>query len=144
MPGAPPPFLVLCVLDGFGLAPAGPYNAISLARTPSWTQWWAAGPRAMLSASGEDVGLPDRLMGNSEVGHLNLGAGRIVNQPQVRITKAIRDGSFLDNPALQAACAHARQNGGALHLLGLVSDGGVHSHLDHVPGLLRLARQEGL
>ena len=141
---AAPRFLVLAVLDGFGLAPAGPHNAISMARTPAWDALWAAGPRAKLSASGEDVGLPDRLMGNSEVGHLNLGAGRIVNQPQVRITKAIRDSSFLDNPALRGACDHARATGGALHLLGLVSDGGVHSHLDHVPGFLALAKASGL
>jgi 2,3-bisphosphoglycerate-independent phosphoglycerate mutase len=138
------PFLVLAVLDGFGLAPAGPHNAIHLARKPFWDHAWATSPRAVLSASGEDVGLPDRLMGNSEVGHLNLGAGRIVNQPQVRISKAIRDGSFGANDALRAACAHARAGGRALHLLGLVSDGGVHSHLDHVPGFLALARTEGL
>jgi len=95
--------LVLAVLDGFGLAPAGPHNAISLARTPHWSAWWDAGPKTRLSASGEDVGLPDRLMGNSEVGHLNLGAGRVVNQPQTRITKAIRGGEFQQVPAFQAA-----------------------------------------
>ncbi|MEO6462721.1 MAG: 2,3-bisphosphoglycerate-independent phosphoglycerate mutase [Candidatus Eisenbacteria bacterium] len=145
-PAASParPCLVLAVLDGFGLAPAGPHNAISLARTPTWDAWWAAGPRAVLSASGEDVGLPDRLMGNSEVGHLNLGAGRIVNQPTVRITKAIRDGTFFANAALLAACHHARARGGALHLVGLLSDGGVHSHIDHLAGFLALARREGL
>lgn len=142
MAGSPPPLVVLAVLDGFGIAPPGPHNAISLARAPHWSAWWEGSPRAVLSASGEDVGLPDRLMGNSEVGHLNLGAGRIVNQPQTRITKAIRDGSFLANPVLRAACAHARERGGALHLMGLVSDGGVHSHLDHLPGFLALARQE--
>jgi 2,3-bisphosphoglycerate-independent phosphoglycerate mutase len=138
------PLLVLAVLDGFGLAPAGPYNAITRARTPFWTRAWEGAPRAALSASGGDVGLPDRLMGNSEVGHLNLGAGRIVHQPQPRITLAIRDGSFFANPALRGACAHARERGGALHLVGLVSDGGVHSHLEHVPGFLELARREGL
>ncbi len=136
--------LVLAVLDGFGLAPAGPHNAISLARTPHWDGWWAAAPRTQLSASGEDVGLPDRLMGNSEVGHLNLGAGRIVNQPLTRITKAIRTGDFLRNAALRGACAHVRKSGGALHLMGLISDGGVHSHLDHVPGFLALAKAEGV
>ncbi len=140
---APRP-LVLAVLDGFGLAPAGPYNAITLARTPHWTRWWEAGPSTQLSASGEDVGLPDRLMGNSEVGHLNLGAGRIVNQPITRITKAIRDGSFLAIPEFTAACAHAKSTGGALHLLGLISDGGVHSHLAHVPGFLALAQLHGI
>jgi len=135
---------VLTVLDGFGLAPAGPYNAITLARTPHWTRWWGDGPGTRLSASGEDVGLPDRLMGNSEVGHLNLGAGRIVNQPITRITKAIRDGSFLVLPAYTEACQHAKVNGGALHLLGLTSDGGVHSHLAHVPGFLALAKRHGI
>ncbi len=137
-PGRRP--LVLCVLDGFGLAPPGPFNAIALAQTPHWDAWWADRPHASLSASGEDVGLPDRLMGNSEVGHLNLGAGRIVFQPITRITRSIRDGSFSDNPALAAACAHVRATGGALHLMGLISDGGVHSHLDHMPGFLGLAR----
>jgi 2,3-bisphosphoglycerate-independent phosphoglycerate mutase len=144
MTGPARPPVVLAVLDGFGLAPPGPYNAITLARTPHWSRWWDTAPRAVLSASGEDVGLPDRLMGNSEVGHLNLGAGRIVNQPQTRITKAIRSGDILDNAALRAACAHARTHGTALHLLGLVSDGGVHSHVEHLPGLLALAKREGL
>ncbi len=136
--------LVLAVLDGFGLAPKGPHNAITLARAPHWNAWWDSALRTRLSASGEDVGLPDRLMGNSEVGHLNLGAGRVVNQPIARITKAIRDASFLSNEALVSAFAHARRRGSALHLLGLVSDGGVHSHLDHVRGILALARQEGV
>jgi 2,3-bisphosphoglycerate-independent phosphoglycerate mutase len=136
--------LVLCVLDGFGLAPPGPSNAITLANAPTWNGWWEGAPRTMLSASGEDVGLPDRLMGNSEVGHLNLGAGRIVNQPITRITKSIREGTFYANEALVAACAHAAGRGGALHLLGLVSDGGVHSHLDHVRGFLELARRQGV
>jgi 2,3-bisphosphoglycerate-independent phosphoglycerate mutase len=135
---------VLCVLDGFGLAPAGPHNAIALADTPCWDRWWAECPRTTLSASGEDVGLPTGLMGNSEVGHLNLGAGRIVDQPQMRITRAIRDGSFFANPAFRGACAHARERGGALHLMGLVSDGGVHSHLEHMPGFLELAKREGI
>jgi 2,3-bisphosphoglycerate-independent phosphoglycerate mutase len=136
--------LVLCVLDGFGLAAAGPHNAIALADTPHWDRWWAECPQTRLSASGEDVGLPAGLMGNSEVGHLNLGAGRVVDQPQMRITRAIRDGSFFANPAFRDACAHARERGGALHLMGLVSDGGVHSHLEHVPGFLELARREGI
>jgi len=136
--------LVLCVLDGFGLAPPGPANAITLAQAPTWNAWWETAPRTKLSASGEDVGLPDRLMGNSEVGHLNLGAGRIVNQPITRITRAIREGAFFENEALLAACAHVRASGGALHLMGLVSDGGVHSHLDHFAGFLRLARRQGI
>ena len=136
--------LVLCVLDGFGLAPPGPANAITLAQAPTWNSWWESAPRTRLSASGEDVGLPDRLMGNSEVGHLNLGAGRIVNQPITRITKAIRGGDFFGIPALLAACAHVKATGGALHLMGLVSDGGVHSHLDQFAGFLRLARRQGI
>jgi len=144
MAGPKPRPLVVAVLDGFGLAAAGPYNAIALADTSTWTRWWAEAPHATLSASGEDVGLPDRLMGNSEVGHLNLGAGRIVNQPIMQITSAIRDGSFYANAALTQACRTARDRGGALHLLGLVSDGGVHSHLQHVPGFLELARREKL
>ncbi|MEP7028691.1 MAG: 2,3-bisphosphoglycerate-independent phosphoglycerate mutase [Candidatus Eisenbacteria bacterium] len=142
-PSGPVP-LVLVVLDGFGLAPPGPHNAITLARTPHWTRFWEAGPSARLSASGEDVGLPDRLMGNSEVGHLNLGAGRIVNQPITRITRSIRDGTFQAIPAFTAACEHAKASGGALHLLGLISDGGVHSHLAHVPGFLALAKRHGI
>jgi len=136
--------VVLCVLDGFGLAAPGTGNAITLAETPHWTRWWSDAPHAQLAASGEDVGLPDRLMGNSEVGHLNLGAGRIVYQPLTRITKAIKDGEFFDNPAFTAACAHVRDNGGALHLMGLVSDGGVHSHLDHVPAFLELAKRANI
>ncbi len=136
--------LVLCVLDGFGLAAPGPHNAIALANTPHWDRWWASSPKTTLSASGEDVGLPSGLMGNSEVGHLNLGAGRIIDQPQMRITRAMRDGSFVAIPAFRAACEHVRATGGALHLMGLISDGGVHSHLEHVPGFLSLAQAFGL
>jgi len=136
--------LVFLVLDGFGLAPASPTNAISEAKTPHWDRFWSSAPRARLSASGEDVGLPAGQFGNSEVGHLNLGAGRIVYQDILRITRSIQDGSFYENQALLAACEHARQSGGALHLLGLVSDGGVHSHLSHLGGLLELARRQEL
>ena len=136
--------LVFCVLDGFGLAPASPTNAIAQARTPHWDRFWSEAPHARLSASGEDVGLPAGQFGNSEVGHLNLGAGRIVYQDILRITRSMHDGSFDANEALVGACEHARKTGGALHLLGLVSDGGVHSHIDHLAGLLELARQRGL
>jgi 2,3-bisphosphoglycerate-independent phosphoglycerate mutase len=136
--------LVFCILDGFGLAPASPTNAISVARKPNWDRFWSEAPHARLSASGEDVGLPAGQFGNSEVGHLNLGAGRIVYQEILRITRAIRDGSFFENPALVAACEHVRRTGGALHLLGLVSDGGVHSHITHLGGLLELARRRGV
>jgi 2,3-bisphosphoglycerate-independent phosphoglycerate mutase len=136
--------LLLCILDGFGLAPASPHNAIHRARTPTWDALWAGHPHARLSASGEDVGLPAGQFGNSEVGHLNLGAGRIVYQDILRITRALGDGSFFGNQVLRAACRHARERGSALHLLGLVSDGGVHSHLDHLGGLLELARREAV
>jgi len=134
--------LVFCVLDGFGLAPPSPTNAISEARTPHWDRLWSKAPHARLSASGEDVGLPAGQFGNSEVGHLNLGAGRIVYQDILRITRSIGDGSFDRNQALVAACQHARASGGALHLLGLVSDGGVHSHIAHLAGLLELAKRQ--
>jgi 2,3-bisphosphoglycerate-independent phosphoglycerate mutase len=136
--------LVFCVLDGFGLAPPSPTNAISQARTPHWDRFWSTAPHARLSASGEDVGLPAGQFGNSEVGHLNLGAGRIVYQDILRITRSIREGSFYDNPALVAACDHTQRTGGALHFLGLVSDGGVHSHLSHLAGLLELTRRRGV
>ncbi|HKA23585.1 MAG TPA: 2,3-bisphosphoglycerate-independent phosphoglycerate mutase [Candidatus Eisenbacteria bacterium] len=136
--------LVFCVLDGFGLAPPSPTNAISQAHAPHWARLWASPAHARLSASGEDVGLPAGQFGNSEVGHLNLGAGRIVYQDILRITRAIREGSFYDNEALVAACEHAKRSGGALHFLGLVSDGGVHSHLSHLGGLLELARRQSL
>lgn len=136
--------LVFCVLDGFGLAAPSPTNAISEARTPNWDRFWTTAPHARLSASGEDVGLPAGQFGNSEVGHLNLGAGRIVYQDILRITRSIRDGSFYENDALVGACEHVRRTGGALHFLGLVSDGGVHSHLSHLAGLLELARRRGL
>jgi len=136
--------LLLCVLDGFGEAPAGPGNAVSLA-TPRFLldlrQRW---PTTLLEASGEDVGLPCGLMGNSEVGHLNIGAGRVVYQEITRIDREIREGRFAQNPALLGAIAHARQNGSTLHLFGLVSDGGVHSSDAHLHALLRLAKANGL
>src|SRR5262249_32771498 len=138
------PPLVFCVLDGFGLAPPSPTNAISQARTPHWDRFWSEAPHARLSASGEDVGLPAGQVGHSEGGHLNLGAGRIVSQDNLRITRSIRDGSFYENEALVEACEHVRRTGGALHFLGLVSDGGVHSHLSHLDGLLELARRQRL
>ena len=140
---APTP-IVLCILDGFGLAAAGPNNAIHMARTPNWDGWWSSVPHSTLSASGEDVGLPAGQFGNSEVGHLNLGAGRIVAQDILRISQAIQDQSFFEIAEFIAACQHIRKTGGALHLLGLISDGGVHSHLAHLPGFLELARRQGI
>ena len=141
----PVPSVALVVLDGWGLAPAGPGNAISQARTPVFDAIWDRYPHTTLSASGRDVGLPDGQMGNSEVGHLNLGAGAVVKQDLARIDDAIADGSFFENPALQAACEAAR-NGprGRLHLVGLVSDGGVHSGWEHIEACIELAARQGV
>ena len=135
---------MLMILDGFGAAPAGPGNAISLADTPHLDAIFANYPHTTIAASGLDVGLPDGQMGNSEVGHMNIGAGRIVYQDLTRISKAIEDGSFYDNRAFHAAVDHVKANDAALHLFGLLSDGGVHSHIDHLMALLRLAAREGL
>jgi 2,3-bisphosphoglycerate-independent phosphoglycerate mutase len=132
------------VLDGWGCAPPGPGNAVELAATPVFDDLWARYPHTTLSASGEDVGLPPGQMGNSEVGHLTIGAGRIVDQDLMRINRAIESGDFFTNEALRGAFARARESGGHVHLLGLVSSGGVHSHVDHVRALLELARREGM
>lgn len=137
------PAVALIVLDGWGLAEPGPGNAVELADTPVFDRLWDEFPHATLRTSGRDVGLPDGQMGNSEVGHLNLGAGAIVNQDLTRIDIAIEEGSFAANPALTDACAKARQSG-RLHLMGLVSDGGVHSSLEHVKALLKLASDQGV
>jgi 2,3-bisphosphoglycerate-independent phosphoglycerate mutase len=139
------PSLALIILDGWGLAPAGPGNAISLADTPVFDRLWDRYPHTQLSAQGRDVGLPDGQMGNSEVGHLNLGAGAIVKQDLARIDDAIADGGFFDNEALLAACDRARHSPrGRLHLLGLVSDGGVHSGWEHIEATIELASHEGV
>jgi len=134
--------VVLVVLDGWGLAPPGPGNAIELAETPVFDRLWATYPHTTLRTSGRDVGLPDGQMGNSEVGHLNLGAGFIVYQSITRIDLAIEDGSFFVNPALVQAAERARDNRQTLHLVGLVSDGGVHSHIRHLDALLKLAAEQ--
>jgi 2,3-bisphosphoglycerate-independent phosphoglycerate mutase len=139
------PSLALVILDGWGLAEPGPGNAISLARTPVFDRLWDRYPHTQLSAQGPDVGLPEGQMGNSEVGHLNLGAGAVVKQDLARIDGAIADGGFFDNPALLAACERARNSPrGRLHLLGLVSDGGVHSGWEHIEAAIELASQEGV
>jgi 2,3-bisphosphoglycerate-independent phosphoglycerate mutase len=135
-----PVFLLVC--DGWGHAPPSEGNAIALARTPIFARWLAESPWTLLDASGESVGLPAGVMGNSEVGHLTLGAGRMVPQDLLRVDLALRDGSLFENPALVAAAKHARTKGGTLHLMGLVSDGGVHSHLRHLEGLIELAKRE--
>jgi 2,3-bisphosphoglycerate-independent phosphoglycerate mutase len=134
--------VVLVVLDGWGHRASTEGNAIAMARTPTWDRLWARAPRTLLNASGLAVGLPEGQMGNSEVGHLNLGAGRVVMQDLVRIEESIRSGAFHANPALRGACAHARQHGGTLHLLGLVGDGGVHGHDAHLLALVELAARE--
>lgn len=136
--------VVLIVLDGFGEAPPGPGNAITLAEPRFWYALRERWPSTTLQCSGEDVGLRVGLMGNSEVGHLNIGAGRIVWQEITRIDRAIRTGEFFANPALVGAARHAREHGTTLHLMGLVSDGGVHSSEEHLKALLELAQRERL
>jgi 2,3-bisphosphoglycerate-independent phosphoglycerate mutase len=131
--------VALVVLDGWALAEPGPGNAIELADTPVFDGLWASHPHTTLTAWGRAVGLPEGQMGNSEVGHLNLGAGAIVKQDLLRIDEAIEDGSFFENEALRAACDTER-----LHLLGLVSAGGVHASMDHLKALIELARREGV
>jgi 2,3-bisphosphoglycerate-independent phosphoglycerate mutase len=137
--------LCLVILDGWGLAPPGPGNAVDQARTPVFDGLWERFPRTTLSASGRDVGLPEGQMGNSEVGHLNLGAGAVVKQDLARIDDAIADGSMFENEVLKAACEAARRSPrGRLHLLGLVSDGGVHSGWEHIEACIEMAAQEGV
>jgi 2,3-bisphosphoglycerate-independent phosphoglycerate mutase len=129
------PLVALVILDGWGLAPANPGNAVELADTPNFDRLWQRFPHATLDASGEAVGLPPGQMGNSEVGHLTIGSGRVLFQDLMRVNKSIEDGTFFENPALVSAFERGEQ----VHLLGLVSYGGVHSHLDHLRALLRFA-----
>ena len=136
--------VVLMVLDGYGLSDRTEGNAIALANTPVMDKLMKECPFVKGNASGLAVGLPDGQMGNSEVGHMNMGAGRIIYQELTKITKAIEDGVFFENKALLAACENAKKNDSALHLMGLVSDGGVHSHIGHIFGLLELAKRQGL
>ena len=137
MPGRYP-LVALVILDGWGLAPPGPGNAVELADTPVFDRLWAEYPHTTLEASGEAVGLPPGQMGNSEVGHLTIGSGRILFQDLMRVNKSIEDGSFFENPALVGAF----ERGESTHLLGLVSYGGVHSHIDHLKALLRFAPEK--
>jgi 2,3-bisphosphoglycerate-independent phosphoglycerate mutase len=130
--------VVLVILDGWGCAAPGTGNAVDLAETPVFDRLWAEYPHTTLDASGEAVGLPAGQMGNSEVGHLTIGSGRVLDQDLVRIDKAIEDGSFFENPALVSAF----ERGERVHLLGLVSYGGVHSHIDHLRALLRFAPEK--
>jgi 2,3-bisphosphoglycerate-independent phosphoglycerate mutase len=139
---APFPVVALVILDGWGCAPPGPGNAVRLARTPVFDRLWSAHPHSTLEASGEAVGLPPGQQGNSEVGHLTIGSGRVVDQDLQRINRAIRSGAFHESEALVSAFRRARERGGNVHLLGLVSYGGVHSHMTHLRALLEVAARE--
>lgn len=136
--------LLLMILDGWGINPNPAHNAVALAKTPNLTRLLTEYPHVSIRTSGMAVGLPDGQMGNSEVGHLNIGAGRVVYQDLTRITKSILDGDFFTNPVLLECIAKTKASGGRLHLAGLLSDGGVHSHNTHLYALLKLAKQEGL
>lgn len=135
--------VALIILDGWGVNPRTDANAVALARLPLYQSLLRDHAHTLLSASGEDVGLPDNQMGNSEVGHMNMGAGRIVYQDFTRINRAIRDGSFANNAAITEVLRKTRSTGGRLHLLGLLSGGGVHSHLSHLEALLQMAKAAG-
>lgn len=134
----------LIILDGYGIGNPGPGNAIWEANTPVMDKLLACCPNTSLSASGLDVGLPEGQMGNSEVGHTNIGAGRVVYQDLPRITNAVKDGSFFENPVYVKAMDDAAKSGGSLHVLGLLSDGGVHSHISHIFAILEMAKRRGL
>ena len=139
----PKPVLLL-ILDGWGHREDSAHNAIAKANAPNWRHLLATWPHTLVETHGEHVGLPDGQMGNSEVGHMNIGSGRIVYQDLTRIDAAIADGSFFENAALVGACDAAKRSGGTLHLLGLVSPGGVHSHEDHIVAMLDLAARRGV
>ncbi|MBW4682496.1 MAG: 2,3-bisphosphoglycerate-independent phosphoglycerate mutase [Microcoleus vaginatus WJT46-NPBG5] len=136
--------VVLVILDGWGYREETDGNAIALANTPVMDSLWAAYPKTLIRTSGKAVGLPEGQMGNSEVGHMNIGAGRVVKQELMRISDAVEDGSLLRNPALLKVCQEVRESGGKLHLVGLCSEGGVHSHISHLFGLLDLAKAQGI
>ncbi len=134
--------MVLIILDGWGYRADKDGNAVTTAKTPVMDSLWEAYPHTLIRTSGKDVGLPDGQMGNSEVGHLNIGAGRIVPQELVRISDAIEDGSIQENEAMLEVCQAVRYRNSKLHLVGLCSDGGVHSHIDHLLGLLDMAKAQ--
>ncbi|TMM05603.1 MAG: 2,3-bisphosphoglycerate-independent phosphoglycerate mutase [Actinobacteria bacterium] len=138
------PLVALVILDGWGIAAPGPGNAVELAETPVFDALWTRYPHTTLDASGEAVGLPDGQMGNSEVGHLTIGSGRILDQDFQRVNRSIADGSFFENAALVGAFGRAKQHGTNVHLLGLVSYGGVHSHIEHLRALLRMSARQGM
>src|SRR5947199_5475869 len=131
--------VVLIVLDGWGFRPGREGNAVELGRTPTWHRLWANAPRTLLNASGLAVGLPEGQIGNSEVGHLNLGAGRVVPQDIVRISQAIESGEFFRSPPLVELCTRVKRHSGTLHLLGLIGNGVVHAHDQHIVAAVMLA-----
>ena len=136
--------VLLMILDGWGLGTDPKVSAIDQAKTPFMDTIWGEYAHSKLNASGLDVGLPEGQMGNSEVGHMNIGAGRVVYQDLVKINKAIEENTLQNNPILQSALQHAKKSGTKVHLMGLVSDGGVHSHIDHLKGLCAIIAQAGL
>ena len=136
--------IALIIMDGYGLNKTTEGNAIAAAKKPNLDKYFAQYPNTQLQASGLAVGLPDGQMGNSEVGHTNIGAGRVVYQMLVKISKDIEDGKIFENKALKDAMLKAKENGKALHFIGLLSDGGVHSHNEHLYGLLEMAKRNGL
>lgn len=136
--------LVLLILDGWGYQTANKHNAITNANTPTWDNIWNTYPHTLLSASGLDVGLPVGQMGNSEVGHMTIGTGRVIYQDLTKLNLAITDGSFYNNSVLLTALKHAMDHNKAVHILGLLSSGGVHSHEDHIVAMLQMAQQHGL
>jgi 2,3-bisphosphoglycerate-independent phosphoglycerate mutase len=136
--------MVLCILDGWGYRAERTDNALAQAHVPTWNAWMASYPHALLATSGESVGLPDGQMGNSEVGHMNIGAGRVMMQDLPKIDKAIADGSIARIPALTDLIATLKKSGGTCHLMGLMSPGGVHSHQDHIAGLAKILDQAGV
>ncbi|BAZ24019.1 2,3-bisphosphoglycerate-independent phosphoglycerate mutase [Kalymmatonema gypsitolerans NIES-4073] len=144
MTKAPVAPVVLVILDGWGYCEETHGNAIAVAKTPVMDSLWGAYPHTLIQTSGKAVGLPEGQMGNSEVGHLNIGAGRVVPQELVRISDAVEDGSILKNPALVKICQEVNSRNGKLHLVGLTSEGGVHSHISHLFGLLDLAKIQGV
>lgn len=136
--------LVLMILDGWGYSPHQKHNAIAQAHTPQWDEWWQQCPHILLDAAGESVGLPNLQMGNSEVGHMHIGAGRIIQQDYTRINTAINNGVLAQNPTLMAAAQHLKAAKKALHIMGLLSPGGVHSHEQHLFALLSFCQQQGI
>ncbi|MDH4284788.1 MAG: 2,3-bisphosphoglycerate-independent phosphoglycerate mutase, partial [Gallionellaceae bacterium] len=136
--------VLLLILDGFGYSEDLDHNAIAQARKPNWDRLWSSYPHTLINASEMFVGLPEGQMGNSEVGHLNIGAGRVIYQDLTRVDVAIQDGSFNTNPAFLQAISQAKEKGTALHIMGLLSSGGVHSHENHIHAMLELAARSGL